>query len=63
MIETEDNEGLIESDFGADETSKVTFQNIQQMSIMEKIKLASLGNKEIRRMLLRDPAKAVQRPS
>jgi hypothetical protein len=36
------------------------FLQIQRMTVAERIKLAMLGNKEVRGILIRDPARAVQ---
>jgi hypothetical protein len=36
------------------------FLQIQRMTVAERIKLAMLGNKEVRGILIRDPTKAVQ---
>ncbi len=55
-----EKKGEIKIDSGADETPVKIFQNIQQMSMSEKIKLASLGNMEIRKILIQDSAKIVQ---
>jgi hypothetical protein len=45
---------------GADDEKKLTInQRIMKMSVAEKIKLATLGNKEARTMLLRDSNKLV----
>jgi hypothetical protein len=59
-METEDKKSKIPAEPVDNETSMETFHDIQQMSVMEKVKLASLGNKEIRRILIRDGAKTVQ---
>lgn len=36
------------------------FLQIQRMTVAERIRLAMLGNKEVRGILIRDPARAVQ---
>ncbi|MFU8857589.1 MAG: hypothetical protein ACNA8S_11375 [Deferrisomatales bacterium] len=40
---------------------KNVYQLVQSLSVSEKVKLATLGNKEARRLLARDPNRVVQR--
>lgn len=54
-------EERIESDQqGSREITEGLYQKVQKMTVAEKIKLATLGNKEIRSVLIRDTNRVVQ---
>jgi len=53
-------DGITDETQALEETKRLTFtQRVMKMSVAEKIKLATLGNKEARTMLLRDSNKLV----
>lgn len=57
---TGEKEGETRTHSDADGTPAGVYQNIQQMGMSEKIKLASLGNMEVRRILIKDSSKLIQ---
>lgn len=57
---TGEKEGETRTHSDADDTPAGVYQNIQQMGMSEKIKLASLGNMEVRRILIKDSSKLIQ---
>jgi len=59
-LAADDTPALMHAQTAEEEETKLTItQRILQMSVSEKIKLATLGNKEARTLLLRDPNKLV----
>lgn len=52
--------GLAEAQPGNDEDRAALFFQIQKMTVAERMKLALLGNKEVRSILIRDPVRSVQ---
>lgn len=57
---TDKKDGEAKTHSAADNAPAGVYQSIQQMGVSEKVKLASLGNKEIRKILIKDSSKIVQ---
>lgn len=58
--ESEDLRKLAEVQPVTEQEKANVFLQIQRMTVAERIRLAMLGNKEVRGILIRDPARAVQ---